>query len=100
MALGKKNFINVLYCPRTEKQIETHMKSDGHVTIEKTAKKYKLVILLSALCAVVSIFWIICACVHSDVTNSEPSLGLPILLLLVSGLVYIVTKIAIWWNHG
>ena len=76
------------------------MKSDGHITIEKTAKRYKLVILLSALCAVVSVLWIVCACANSEITNAEPSVGFPIFLLLVSGVVYMATKAVIWWNHG
>lgn len=76
------------------------MKSDGHITIERTAKKYKLAKLLSALGIIVGIFWIMGAHANSDVTGVAPNLAKPIALIVISGIVYIVTKFLIWWNHG
>lgn len=76
------------------------MKSDGHITIERTAKKYKLAKLLSVLGIIVGIFWIMGAHANSDVTGVEPNLAKPIALIAISGIVYIVTKFLIWWNHG
>ena len=76
------------------------MKSDGHITIERTAKKYKLAKLLSVLGIIVGIFWIMGAHANSDVTGVAPNLAKPIALIVISGIVYIVTKFLIWWNHG
>ena len=76
------------------------MKSGGHITIERTAKKYKLAKLLSVLGIIVGIFWIMGAHANSDVTGVEPNLAKPIALIAISGIVYIVTKFLIWWNHG
>jgi len=76
------------------------MKSDGHVTIERTAKKYKLLILLSILGILAGIVWIVGAFANLDATGAEPNLAKPLALIAVSALVYIATKFIIWWNHG
>ena len=76
------------------------MNNTGHVTVEKTAKRYKLRLLLSVLGLIVGIFWLIGAISNADVTNQEPNLATPSAIIVLSLLLWIITKIQIWWNHG
>lgn len=60
----------------------------GHVTIEKTAKKFKLQGLLSSCCVVLGFI----------LTANESPVGV---LLLVGGIGwYVINRVRIWWNHG
>ena len=76
------------------------MKTDGHVTIEKTAKKYKLALLVSGLCFFFGIFWLIFAVAAAQADNTTPHIVMPWLFIIMSVIAYIVTKLVIWWNHG
>lgn len=73
----------------------------GTVTIEKTSKKYKFRLLIAALGIIVGVFWMVFA-----ISNNDPQSGVqfdtnkPLAVLITSVLLWIVTKIQIWWNHG
>lgn len=72
------------------------MKSDAHVTTEKTAKKFKVWILISTLGIIGSIGWFIAALSSEDPASTAGA----VLLFVVSLVVRIITKVLIWWNHG
>ena len=76
------------------------MKSDGHVTIEQTSKKYKSRLLLSVLGIVVSVIWGMFSVAAADMSNKEPDFTWPAVIFGISILNWIITKILIWWNHG
>ena len=60
----------------------------GHVTIEKTAKKFKLQSLSSSCCVILGFI----------LAANESPVGA---LLLVGGVCWYVTnRVRIWWNHG
>ena len=76
------------------------MKSNGHVTIEQTSKKYKFRLLLAVLGMIISVIWGMFAFAGADINGGEPNLTTPVVIFAVSILLWIITKITIWWNHG
>lgn len=76
------------------------MKSDGHVSVERTAKRYKLLLLLSGLGMIVGVFWILGAVAYHHAMGVAPDYIKPVAVLAISGFVRIITKFLIWWNHG
>ena len=76
------------------------MKSDGHITIETTSKKYKGRMLLAVLGMIVAVIWGMCSKASADIGNQEPDYTVPAAIFIGSIVLWIVTKIQIWWNHG
>lgn len=70
------------------------------VQVEKTAKKFKLMLVLCRLAYVVAVIWGMCAYAGAQVNGGEPSFVGPVVLFVVALLVSLVTKFLIWWNHG
>jgi len=70
------------------------MQAVAHVTIEKTAKKFKLQSLLSGLLIIVSFILI------ANGGKSQTYAGVGVLTFLVGATWYIVNRIRIWWNHS
>ena len=76
------------------------MKSDGHITIEKTAKRFKGQLVLCWLGFIVGVCWIIGAYMNADIQGRAPEIKAPSILLICSAVWYLVTRVRIWWNHG
>jgi len=70
------------------------MQAVAHVTIEKTAKKFKLQSLLSGLLVISSFLF------FANAGNSPACAGIGMLTFFVGATWYIVNKIRIWWNHA
>lgn len=70
------------------------------VQIEKTSKKFKLMLVLCRLAYVVAIFWGVCAHAAADVNGASPSYVGPVVLFVVALAVSLVTRFLIWWCHG
>lgn len=70
------------------------------VQIEKTAKKFKLMLVLCRLAYLVAVIWGMCAVAGANVNGGEPSFAGPVALFAVALVVALVTKFLIWWNHG
>lgn len=70
------------------------------VQIEKTSKKFKLVLVLCRLSYLVAVIWGMCAVAGSNVNGGEPNLAAPVGLFVCALIVALITKFLIWWNHG
>lgn len=68
--------------------------------IEKTAKKFKLILVLCRLAYVVAVIWGMCVFAGAEINGTEPSFAGPVVLFLAALATAIVTKFLIWWNHG
>lgn len=69
-------------------------------TIELTSKRLKRQLLLSALCIVVGLVWLISA--SAALGSGSGGAGGPIIgsLLMVGGVAwFIATRVRIWWHH-
>lgn len=77
------------------------MSKETTVTIERTSKRFKLRLLIYGLGFFVGLFWFIYAMTNRHpVTNEQIAIWKPVTLLVVSGILYLITKVRIWWNHG
>lgn len=70
------------------------------ITIEKTAKRFKLMLILAVLMMLGSVIWMACIRSNAQLTNESPDYA-PACVLLASGVVmWLIAKVAIWWHHG
>ena len=60
------------------------MKTEGHVTTEKTAKKYKLRILLANLGVIIGILWAFGASASADARGATADYTMPGILIALS----------------
>jgi len=65
----------------------------GQVTIEKTAKKWKLLQLIGAIMIV---FGLLGSCSYANTDTSSNSL----IFALIGFVIYICARIYAWWYHG
>lgn len=70
-------------------------------TIEKTGKKWKLLMLIGSVMFIGGIGTCV-ASMQSATSSSDPSpvLGLASLVAIVGFLVAVVARVGAWWNHG
>lgn len=76
------------------------MKIEGHVTTEKTAKRFKFQLVLCWLAVIVSVIWFMCAKSNAEVQGRAAEYVGPSVLLVAAVVWYVITRIRIWWNHG
>ena len=69
------------------------------VTIQKTSKKYKFRLVIAWLMMIVSVIWYMGAKSNANLTGEPANLTKPGLLFGGGILLWLLTKIAIWWNH-
>lgn len=70
------------------------------VTIEKTAKRYKLRLVLAVLMLIVGVIWAACVHANAEVVNQAPNYTPPGILIASAVGLWLITKVAIWWHHG
>lgn len=66
-------------------------------TVEETSKNLKLHTLLSLSTMVIGLIWLVY--IKSNYQEIPSFAGIPFIMMVVSVLWYLITRIRIWWNH-
>ena len=70
------------------------------ITIQKTAKRYKLAKALGGLLLIVTPFYAYAIHANAEIVKGEPSYTGPVITAAVGIILYLYGRIGAWWNNG